>query len=177
MMAAVTNARLSSFLVLAWLLAGCATTQGGSTASPLVGRPLDATAPDLQGESVRLQPHGQVQVVDFWATWCDPCRDQFPILDRLSRTYAERGLVVTGISVDEDLAQVRAFATANPVTFRLLWDKGGGTLAERLDLQRLPTTLVVDRAGLVRYVHVGFQAEHADRLAGEVARLLAEPAP
>ena len=173
----VTTRPLLAALALAWLGAACATTQAGSAASPLLGKPLDASAPDLQGREVRLLAGGQVQVVDFWATWCDPCRAQFPVLDLLSAAYAEKGLTVTGISVDEDLAQVQAFAAANPVRFRLLWDKGGGRLAERLDLQRLPTTLVLDRAGLVRFVHVGFQAEHADRLAAEVTQLLAEPAP
>jgi cytochrome c biogenesis protein CcmG, thiol:disulfide interchange protein DsbE len=177
MMWSVTTSRLRAALSMVWLLASCASLQTGTTASSLVGRPLDAAVADLQGQPFRLEPHGQVQVVDFWATWCEPCRDQLPVLDLLSTAYAERGLTVTLISVDEDLAQVQAFAAATPVHYRMLWDKGGARLAERLDLQRLPTTLVLDRAGVVRFVHVGFQPEHADRLAREVKQLLAEPAP
>jgi cytochrome c biogenesis protein CcmG/thiol:disulfide interchange protein DsbE len=174
MMGRVRTSWRPVILASAWLLCACATVQGGPVASPLIGRPLEASVPDLDGRDVRLEPGGQVQVIDFWATWCDPCREQLPMLDLLSKTYAERGLSVTGISVDEDLAQVKDFAAAHPVGFRLLWDKGGARLAERLDLQRLPTTLLVDRAGLVRFVHVGFQGEHAARLEAEVKALLAE---
>jgi cytochrome c biogenesis protein CcmG, thiol:disulfide interchange protein DsbE len=177
MMRVVNCPRPMLAALLAWVLAGCATLTPGPTASPLVGRPVDLVVPDLEGQLVKLEPHGQVQVIDFWATWCDPCRDQLPVLDLLAAAHAAQGLSVSGISVDEDLAQVKAFAAAVPVHFRLFWDKGGARLAERLDLQRLPTTLVLDRAGVVRFVHVGFEPEHADRLAAEVRRLLAEPAP
>jgi thiol-disulfide isomerase/thioredoxin len=175
MMWRVTTSRPRAALFMVWLLASCATLQPGTTASSLVGRPLDAAVTDLQGVPVRLEPHGQVQVVDFWATWCEPCRDQLPVLDLLSTAYAERGLAVTLISVDEDLAQVQAFADATPLRVRMLWDKGGARLAERLDLQRLPTTLVLDRAGLVRFVHLGYEPEHAVELEAEVRKLLAEP--
>jgi hypothetical protein len=59
----------------------------------------------------------------------------------------------------------------------VLWDKGGARHAERLDVQRLPTTLVVDRAGVVRFVHQGYEPQHADQLGREVKRLLGEPPP
>ncbi len=165
-------------LLAAAALGGCAANRPTLVASPLLGKPLELSAPTLDGREVRLgDAQGQVRVVDFWATWCDPCRDELPALDRLGRAHAAEGLRVYGVSVDEDLAQVEAFLAATPLSFTILWDKGGARHTERLDVQRLPTTLVIDRAGLVRFVHQGYEEGSAGLLEREVGRLLAEPAP
>jgi len=160
------------------LAAACAAGRPALVASPLVGKPVALAAPDLQGREVAVdQARGQVRVVDFWATWCDPCREQLPALDRLAAAHGAEGLAVFGISMDEDRAQVEAWLAEHPVSFRILWDQGGSRHAERLDVQRLPTTLVLDRAGLVRFVHQGFTPRHAEVLEREVRQLLSEAAP
>jgi thiol-disulfide isomerase/thioredoxin len=165
-------------LLIAVLSTGCATSRSTLVASPLVGQPVDVAAPDLDGRVVRVDgSRGLVQVVDFWATWCDPCRDQFPVLDLLARGYAGQNVAVFAVSLDEDREQVAAFVAAHPTAMVVLWDKGGSAHAERLDVQRLPTTLVVDRAGLVRFVHRGYEPRLAGELDREVRQLLAEPAP
>jgi thiol-disulfide isomerase/thioredoxin len=159
-------------------LGGCAARRPTLVSSPLLGKPLELAAPTLDGREVRLgDAKGKVRVVDFWATWCDPCRDQLPVLELLGRTYAAEGLQVYGVSVDEDRAQLEAYLAATPVAITVLWDKGGARHTERLDVQRLPTTLLIDRAGLVRFVHQGFEPSNASVLDREVMRLLAEPAP
>jgi thiol-disulfide isomerase/thioredoxin len=114
-------------------------------------------------------------LVDFWASWCEPCREQLPLLERLSREHAD--LSVYAISFDDDRAPLDAFLAKVPVSFPILWDRAGDGLGDRLAIRRLPTTWVIDRAGVVRWVHVGFDAAEGARLAGEVSRLLAEPAP
>lgn len=165
-------------LLAAVVLAGCATGRPTLVASPLLGKRLDVTAQALDGREVRLgDAQGQVRVVDFWATWCDPCLDQLPVLERLARAHAADGLVVYGVSVDEDRAQLEAFLGTTPLGIGVLWDKGGARNTERLDVQRLPTTLVADRAGVVRFVHQGYEARNADLLHREVMQLLVEPAP
>lgn len=171
-------AALVSALLCAAALAGCATSRPTLVSSPLLGKPIELSTPDLAGREVRLgDAKGKVRVVDFWATWCDPCRDQLPVLEVLARAHAAEGLLVYGISVDEDRAQVEAFLGATPLGITVLWDKGGARHSERLDVQRLPTTLVVDRAGVVRFVHQGYEPSNADVLAREVRQLLAEPGP
>jgi len=171
-------AALVSTILLAAGVAGCATGRPALVTSPLLGKPLEMSTPDLAGREVRLgDAQGKVRVVDFWATWCDPCRDQLPVLERLARAHAAEGLQVYGVAVDEDRAQLEAFLGATPLGITVLWDKGGARHAERLDVQRLPTTLVIDRAGVVRYVHQGYEPRNADLLSGEVTKLLAEPAP
>jgi thiol-disulfide isomerase/thioredoxin len=171
-------AALAGAFLCAATLAGCATGRPTLVASPLLGKPLDLSTPDLTGKEVRLgDAKGKVRVVDFWATWCDPCRDQLPVLEVLARAHAAEGLQVYGVAVDEDRAQLEAFLGVTPLGITVLWDKGGARHAERLDVQRLPTTLVIDRAGLVRHVHQGYEPSNADVLGREVRQLLAEPAP
>ena len=157
-------------------LSGCAAARPQLSNSPSLGRGVDVAAPDLAGEEQRVADRtGQVRIVDFWATWCEPCRDQFPVLERLARAHQQDGLTVYTVSMDEDLAQVKAFVAANPFPFLTLWDKGGARHAERLGIERLPATLLVDRAGQVRFVHHGYQQKDAALIAAEVRQLLKEP--
>lgn len=162
-------------LLVAVTLAACATGRPALVASPALGKPLDLAVPALDGREVQLaDARGQVLVVDFWATWCDPCLEQLPVLRRLARDHAAQGLAVYGVSVDEDRAQLEAFLRATPPGITVLWDRGGARHTERLDVQRLPTTLVVDRTGVVRFVHQGYEPKNAELLEREVAELLAE---
>jgi len=142
---------------------------------PLAGRPLEVVAQDLDGRDVPVEVgRGQVVVVDFFASWCQPCKVQLPHLDRLLRELKSRGLAVYGISFDDDPAALRGFAAQMAVEFPLLWDRGGEKLAPALSIERLPTTLVVDRQGTVRQVQVGYDAAEGERLEAEVRALLAE---
>lgn len=162
-------------LAASLLLAACATSRQGLRPSPLVGRSIEVAALDLAGREARIPAGGRVRVVDFWATWCDPCREQLPFLDRLAAEYGEQGLSVYGVSFDEDRAALERFLEHTPVSFDVLWDKGGEALAERLELTRLPTTLLVDRRGVVREVHLGYERSEEPRIEAAVKRLLAEP--
>ncbi len=161
----------------ALLAAGCAASRHGLRSSPLIGQSVEIAAQDLSGRDVRLaEGKAKVRVVDFWATWCDPCREQLPFLDRLASEYGPQGLSVTGVSFDEDRAAVERFLADTPVSFQILWDKGGGALAAKLEVTRLPTTLVIDRHGVVRDVRLGFDHEEEHGIEGSVRRLLAEGA-
>ncbi len=115
---------------------------------------------------------GNVVVVDFWATWCGPCRMSMPHLDALSAKYATKGLRIIGVT-DEDAATVNEFLKANPVGYTLATDPDDAIASAYL-VQGLPTLMVLDRSGVVRYEQVGVGDFAA--LDGEIAELLAQPA-
>jgi cytochrome c biogenesis protein CcmG, thiol:disulfide interchange protein DsbE len=168
--------RLPAAIALATALAGCALPAAPVRAAAALQRPLVLSAPDLSGKPVDVgAQRGLVRVVDFWATWCEPCRKSMPALDRLAEELAPRGLAVYGVSLDEDPTLIPPFLLEVPVRFPLLWDRGGEQLAARFEVQRLPTTLIVDRRGTVRFVHEGWTDAQERQERRELEQLLAEP--
>jgi thiol-disulfide isomerase/thioredoxin len=117
---------------------------------------------------------GTVRVVDFWATWCEPCKEAMPGLDRLERELGPRGVAVFGVSVDEDRALIVEFLRERPVQFRILWDRAAQRLT-RLGMSFMPVTLIVDRRGIIRHVHQGWGEGRGRQEREEVEALVAEP--
>lgn len=153
----------------------CAGPGVSARPSPLVGTKVNVAASALDGRAVELPAPGvRATVVDFWATWCEPCREQLPDLDRLAAAWRGRGVEVYAISFDEDRGAVDEFVARTPVGFPVLWEKGGGSLADRLALTRLPTTILIDAAGVVRSVHLGYDRGQSAALERDVRRVVGE---
>jgi peroxiredoxin len=143
----------------------------GDTVPDLLGPRLDDAKLDFSMKSLR----GQVVYVDFWASWCVPCRLSMPALDALYREYRSRGFAVVGVNKDVTADDARRFLKGVPVTFPLLAD-ANDTAARAFDVRAMPSGYLVDRRGIVRKVHRGFTAETAAALAKEIDALLKEPA-
>ena len=112
--------------------------------------------PTLRGDVVDLQSlRGKVVVVNFWATWCPPCVEEMPSLEKLHRTLGPEGLVVLGVSVDEDEAALRAFVTKAGVTFPILRDPGGAGPSTAYRTTGFPETFVVGPTGTLVESYVG----------------------
>lgn len=104
---------------------------------------------------------GKVVVVDFWASWCVPCRRSFPWLDEMQAKYADQGLVVVGVNVDRNGEDARAFLEEYPVSFRIVSDPDGD-LARQFDVIAMPSSFVIGRDGKVVKTHLGFKVRKQD---------------
>lgn len=171
--------RRSLLLAAAASAAGlaCAGGIGGAASSageshPLLGAPAPAfELREVGGARQSLAAHaGKVVIVDFWATWCQPCKQSFPIYQRLVDRFGG-GLVVLGVSQDDDSQGIAAFGSETGARFPLLWDDGKG-VAKSYDPPTMPTAFVVDQSGIVRFVHVGYRAGDEATLEQEVRSLL-----
>lgn len=136
------------------------------------GRAPEIGVNDLNGRPVRIASlRGKVVIVDFWASWCAPCRQEFPVLQRLHRTYASEGLAIVGVSVDNDIANVRTFLRRNSASFLIAHDPRK-VAAARYGGTGMPSSYIVDRRGIVRHYHSGFRANDAAVMEREVQALL-----
>lgn len=154
---------------------GCATGRPALARSWVLGRPLDLGAASLSGEPVAVGgATGRVRVVVLWATWCRRCAELFPALDLLGAAAEGQGLGIYAISVDEDVAKVAEQAPTLPRRFQVLWDRGAERLGERLGVEELPTVVLLDRQGIVRFVHEGTGERMVRRIDDELRVLLRE---
>jgi len=123
------------------------------------------------GESPELA--GKILVVDFWASWCGPCKASFPALGKIAGDYAARGVVLLGVSVDESPGAYAAFVKKFAPPFRTLHD-ARQDLARTVQVPAMPTTYLVDRQGRVRSIHTGFHGDTSDKqLRAEIDAMLA----
>jgi len=116
------------------------------------------TSPSLSGSNVRLSElKGDVILLNFWASWCGPCRLEMPLLNKLHNKYKAIGFTVLGVNVEESTSAAQDFLKDNKVSFPILWDTQN-TVSKQYNVQAMPTTVMIDRDGQVRYIHKGFQA-------------------
>ncbi|MBI5769873.1 MAG: TlpA family protein disulfide reductase [Verrucomicrobia bacterium] len=117
---------------------------------------------------------GQVVLVDFWASWCAPCKASFPAMAKLHTDFASRGLVIAAVSIDEKPAAAASFAKKLAPPFATLHDRTQA-LVKQVVVPTMPTTYLLDRTGKVRFVHEGFHGDASDKLLRkEIESLLAE---
>ncbi len=141
------------------------------------GVPLDFALTRFPGgQPWRLSSeHGSVVLLDVWATWCDPCREALPVYEALRTRYAEKGLVVYAVSVDATSQPIPQFLLETKVALPVLLDPSGAVAESTLQVKMMPTSLLIDRQGVVRHVHEGFDADLTATLGPEIDALLAEP--
>ena len=142
-------------------------------AAPAAGNEApDFRLPTLDGDEVSLSSlRGQVVLVDFWATWCGPCRPAMRLLQRLYEEFGGRGVTVVGINLDAHAEEVAPYVHREGLTYPILL--GGQAAQASYGVSALPTLFVVDQSGAIRHVHVGHGPGAASVLADEIEALLA----
>ena len=145
-----------------------------SASGDTLGRPAPVCELAPLGNLQRIdmqQLRGKVLYVDFWASWCGPCAKAFPFLNAMNEKYADRGLHILGINVDEKAEDAKQFLSKHPASFMLAADPSGRCPAD-FGVQAMPSSYLVDRDGIVRYVHLGFRTGDAEKIRREIERML-----
>lgn len=157
----------SSLRNLAALGAAVASLSLFAAEPPKVGATFPAltSAGDLEGTVPDLA--GKVVLVDFWASWCAPCKESFPAMKELHEKYSAQGLVVIAVSIDEDKADMDAFLKKNPVPFTLVRDPKSILFDEKLGLAGVPVSYILDRQGKVAFTHSGYEGKKTKKLLTE----------
>ena len=161
--------RAFSVLVLSGLLATFA--WAGAASGPAPGFTLKSR----EGKDVSLASlKGQVVLVNFWASWCVPCRDEMPHLEALYETYKSLGFTLVAVNVESDPANAKKWLAENgPVTFPVLLDTKN-EVSKLYHVETMPSTVVVAKDGTMRFVHHGYKAGYEGDYQNEVRQLLRE---
>lgn len=138
-------------------------------AAPPVQLPELSGAGDVSLESLR----GKVVYLDFWASWCGPCRVSFPVLQQLRDELGPDGFEVLAINVDEIESDARQFLSEVPVSYLVVRD-GKGVTPKAYGIIGMPTAYLIDRKGIVRQIHQGFRKSDGAQLRAAVVELLGE---
>jgi len=139
----------------------------------LIEKPApDFALRDLRGNQVSLSDfRGQPVVLNFWATWCSPCRVEIPHLEALYTKYKDQGLVVLGMNTETDYMKVKRFAEPR-ISYTVILD--GGTQAQGYDVSGIPCTYYIDREGIIRHRSVGFGPGDEVQIEEKIKQLLAD---
>lgn len=151
------NPARRSLIALAPALALAGTVTGARAAVAPASPAPDFTLRSAEGRNLRLsEQRGRVVMVNFWATWCGPCKVEMPHLNRIYEKYRSAGFVLLGVNVDDDPKAAVALAARLGVTFPVLFD-AEKSVSRLYSLDSMPATVLIDRDGKVRHVHRGYR--------------------
>jgi len=169
------RARILPALALMALASGLAASASApASADAAASAAPDFNLPARDGSKVHLSElKGQVVMINFWASWCGPCRQEMPLLAQLQSKYEPLGFTLLGVNVEPDSQAAVAWLKDVPVTFPILFDTKN-EVAGRFGVEGMPSTVFVDRTGHVRYVHRGYKPGDESKYADMIRSLVKE---
>jgi peroxiredoxin len=130
--------------------------------------------PSRSGDVVSLDKlKGQVVMLNFWASWCGPCRQEMPLLDQMHKRYSALGFTMIGVNVEANTQDAEKWLSQTPVTFPVLFDKEN-KVSKLYDVNAMPSTVFIDRKGNVRYLHRGYKPGDESEYLNQIRALLKE---
>jgi thiol-disulfide isomerase/thioredoxin len=162
-------------LSTAAVLLACSILATDTLAADPVGQPAPAfTLPLRGGAPLAIDKlRGQVVLVNFWASWCGPCREEFPLLDQMYKKYKALGFTMLGVNVEPDSKDAEGFIAKTPVTFPIVFDKDSA-VSKLYRIEGMPSSVLIDRQGVLRWVHRGYKAGDENEYLDRVRALLRE---
>ncbi|MEW8232043.1 MAG: TlpA disulfide reductase family protein [Candidatus Thiodiazotropha endolucinida] len=161
---------LHQFIVAGVLLLAC----GYTVAANQPSMAPDFTLKSREGVNIKLSElRGQVVMVNFWASWCGPCRQEMPLLQQLFDRYQSLGFSLLGVNVDEDRAAADKMLSDLPVSFPILYDDRS-KVSKQYQVKAMPSTFMVDRDGRIRYLHKGYKPGYEEEYQQQIRQLLRE---
>jgi peroxiredoxin len=139
-------------------------------------RAPDFTLNDVSGKPVMLSDYkGDIVLLEFWATWCPPCVMAIPELNDLQKKYLDKGVVILGVSVDDDLDALKYFHEETPMDYPVLFDSKN--VSNDFGVYTVPTTIVIGRDGTILERHMGYAPDVLDELVQEILAKDKQPEP
>jgi peroxiredoxin len=129
--------------------------------------------PSSSGQVALVGLKGQVVLINFWASWCGPCREEMPILEKLYHKYQPAGFTLLGVNVEPKSGDAAKFLRATPVSFPILFDTDS-KVSKLYSVADMPSTVIVDRNGRVRYIHHGYHAGDENEYIDQIRSLTSE---
>jgi len=132
------------------------------------------TLPSRAGDNVSLeQLKGKVVMLNFWASWCGPCRTEMPLLEQMHKRYSSLGFSLIGVNVEANTADAERWLKDTPVSFPVLFDRES-KVSKMYDVNAMPSTVFIDRKGNIRYLHRGYKPGDESEYLNQIRALLKE---
>ena len=150
-----------------------------AAALPAAALELDRAAPDftlksLGGKNLKLsEMAGNVVLINFWASWCGPCRQEMPLLEDIYKKYKKLGFTILGVNVEQDSSKARQMLKDVPVSFPILFDTEN-KVSKLYDVVAMPSTVMVDRNGKMRFLHKGYKPGYEKDYRKQIRKLVKE---
>ncbi len=159
-------------LIAALIIGACLTPY--AAAEVIQGKAPDFTLKSQSGDNLKLSElRGKVVLINFWASWCGPCRQEMPALDQLYQRYRSLDFTVLGVNVEENADAAKALLKDIPVTFPILFDSANN-VSKLYKVSGMPSTILVDRDGNMRYLYMGYQRGYEQEYQNQVRALIRE---
>ena len=140
----------------------------------LSGKAANFTLKSRSGKNIKLSElRGEVVMLNFWASWCGPCRKEMPLLEKIHKKYKKLGFTLLGVNVEQDTRAAKRYLKDVKVSFPVLFDPANKT-SKLYNVSAMPTTILIDRNGNKRFLHKGYKAGYENNYKKEIKKLLRE---